>query len=99
MTDDELEGFVSDEPIEQPLEDFIDLHLFRPSDAADVVREYLRAAHEAGFRTVRIIHGKGTSTLKNRVERVLAKHPLVLATTHAPVHLGGWGATVVVLRE
>src|SRR5436190_1589900 len=39
------------------LTDEIDLHTFLPKECADVVEEYLFAAQEAGFTTVRIIHG------------------------------------------
>ncbi len=37
----------SEEPIEIPIEDTIDLHQFRPKEIRDVVREYLDAAREA----------------------------------------------------
>ncbi|MDH3786847.1 MAG: Smr/MutS family protein, partial [Acidobacteriota bacterium] len=42
-----------------PVEDFIDLHPFRPRDIPDVVASYLEAAVEAGFSEVRVIHGRG----------------------------------------
>ena len=76
------------------LTDELDLHTFQPSECADLVDEYVRAAHEAGFTTVRIIHGKGTGTLRRIVHSVLDKHPLV-----ARYEVGGnWGATTVVLH-
>jgi DNA-nicking Smr family endonuclease len=88
-----------EEPIHMPIGDAIDLHHFRPSEVADLVNEYLIAAQEKGFREVRIIHGKGMSKLKNTVLAVLERHPLVLHFGNAPDHRGGWGATIVALRD
>jgi DNA-nicking Smr family endonuclease len=79
------------------MEPVLDLHTFRPSEVADLVEEYLHAAHEEGHRQVRLIHGKGTSRLKFTVEKVLQCHPRVVRYTNAPEHQGGWGATIVEL--
>ena len=76
------------------LTDTIDLHTFSPRDAADVVTEYLHAAHAAGFTVVRIIHGKGTGTLRRIVHSTLEKHPLVASFRQADAN---WGATLVEL--
>ena len=89
---------MTDEPIEIPIEDFIDLHPFAPRDIPDVVDAYLEAATEKGFREVRVIHGRGTGFQKERVRKVLASHPLVEGFEEAPADRGGWGATVVFLR-
>ncbi len=75
------------------LTDSIDLHHFAAGECADLVEEYVRAAHEAGFRTVRIIHGKGVGTLRTITHAVLAVHPLV--AKFALDERGNWGATVV----
>lgn len=77
------------------LPDELDLHTFLPKECADVVEEYVRAAHEAGRGVVRIIHGKGTGTLRTITHAVLARHPAV-----ARYELAGpnWGATVVTLK-
>ena len=51
---------MSDEQVHNvPIEDSIDLHPFAPRDIKSVVEEYINAAHEAGFREVRLIHGRG----------------------------------------
>ncbi len=42
-----------------PIDDQLDLHTFAPRDVASVVEEYVTAAHEAGLREVRLIHGRG----------------------------------------
>jgi DNA-nicking Smr family endonuclease len=64
-----------------------------------VVDEYLRAAHERGFREVRLIHGRGIGVQRASVQAVLSRHPLVAAFRDAPPERGGWGATIVQLRE
>jgi DNA-nicking Smr family endonuclease len=79
-----------------PLTDSIDLHTFLPKECADVVEEYVRAAQEAGFTRVRIIHGKGTGTLRRIVHRVLDRHPAVARYAQADAN---WGATFVELRS
>jgi len=80
-----------------PLTDELDLHTFQPRDCADVVAEYLRAAQDAGLIQVRIVHGKGTGTLRRIVHGVLDRHPAVRGYQLAGDR-GGWGATVVELH-
>jgi hypothetical protein len=82
-----------------PVEDWIDLHTFRPEDVPEVVRSYLEAALEAGHREVRIVHGRGTGVQREAVRRILASHPRVASFDDAPPHRGGWGATVAALGE
>src|ERR1041384_3090541 len=86
------------EPFEAALGDELDLHTFLPRECADVVAEYLRAAQEAGMTSVRIIHGKGTGTLRRIVHRVLASHPAVRTYRLADERSGSWGATLVDLH-
>jgi DNA-nicking Smr family endonuclease len=78
-----------------PIEDALDLHAFAPRDVALVVDEYVRAAHAAGFREVRLVHGRGRGVQRGIVQAALEAHPLVAAFHDAPEsHLG---ATVAVL--
>jgi DNA-nicking Smr family endonuclease len=78
-----------------PIENEIDLHTFHPRDIPSVVEEYVIAAHEAGLREVRIIHGRGKGVQRGIVQAALEKHPLVAEFCDAPEsHLG---ATVVIL--
>jgi dsDNA-specific endonuclease/ATPase MutS2 len=93
LTDEEIEAELA-----QELTDELDLHHFQPREVASVVEEYVHAAHEKGFRRVRIIHGKGIGTLRRIVESVLSKHPLV-ASFQLAGSSGGWGATAVELRD
>jgi DNA-nicking Smr family endonuclease len=79
------------------MEDQLDLHTFLPRECADVVEEYVRAAAEAGLTTVRIIHGKGTGTLRRVVHSVLEHHPNVKSFVLGDERSGSWGATLVEL--
>ena len=80
-----------------PIEGTLDLHPFQPREIASVVEEYVRAAHEAGLREVRLIHGRGKGIQRGIVQAALEKDPLVAEFFDAPEsHLG---ATVVLLTE
>jgi DNA-nicking Smr family endonuclease len=87
------------EPIILPIEDVLDLHHFRPKDIPDLIRDYVAACREKGLYYVRIIHGKGAGILKSRVTALLKDHPDVVAFGDAPTESGGWGATLVQIRE
>ncbi|HEV8308043.1 MAG TPA: Smr/MutS family protein [Methylomirabilota bacterium] len=87
------------EAVRVPIEDALDLHSFRADEIAEVVGEYLRQAHAAGFRTVRLIHGRGRGVQRETVRRTLARSPLVARFGDAPPELGGWGATLAELRD
>ncbi|HMF55487.1 MAG TPA: Smr/MutS family protein [Pyrinomonadaceae bacterium] len=82
------------DPVVIEITDVFDLHTIAPRDVKIVVVEYLRAAHAAGFRTVRIIHGKGTGTQREMVRNILAFTPFVTSFYDAPPDAGGWGATI-----
>jgi DNA-nicking Smr family endonuclease len=87
------------DPVVLPIEDFLDLHAFSPKDIPSVVEEYLQECLKTGFSEVRLIHGKGAGVQRNIVCSVLSKHPAVLSYRDAPAAAGGWGATIVLLRE
>jgi DNA-nicking Smr family endonuclease len=87
-----------DELATPALTDELDLHTFLPKECADVVEEYLHAAQGAGMTLVRIIHGKGTGTLRRVVHGVLDKHPAVARYALADGSSGSWGATLVELK-
>ena len=80
-----------------PIEGELDLHTFRPQEAASVVDDYLRVCVERGIEEVRIIHGKGKGKLLHTVHSLLRNHPLVLdfGLDTGP---SGWGATLVRLK-
>jgi DNA-nicking Smr family endonuclease len=79
-----------------PVEASLDLHTFAPRDVKSVVDEYVTAAHEAGLREVRLIHGRGKGVQRGIVQQALDRHPLVEEFWDATeTHLG---ATVARLR-
>ncbi len=79
-----------------PIEDALDLHAFAPADIPSIVEEYVTAAHDAGLREVRLIHGRGRGIQRGIVQAALDRHPLVVEFWDAPAsHLG---ATVARLR-
>jgi len=80
-----------------PIEAEIDLHAFAPRDIPSIVEEYVDAAARAGFREVRIVHGRGAGVQRGIVQQALERHPLVVEFWDAPEsHLG---ATVARLGE
>ena len=88
---------MTDEPVEIPIEHELDLHAFRPRDIPGVVEEFVRAAHDAGLREVRLVHGRGRGVQRGVVQAVLERHPLVTAFwDDTAAHLG---ATVARLAD
>jgi dsDNA-specific endonuclease/ATPase MutS2 len=88
-----------DEPVRIPISDVLDLHSVPPRDAQAVVEEYLEEARKLGFKALRIIHGRGIGAQREMVRKVLASKGYVTDFRDAPLEAGGWGATIVTLRE
>ena len=86
------------EPVRIPITGELDLHTFHPAEAASVTEEYLAACRARGLTSVRIIHGKGTGTLRETVHARLRRSPLVASFCQGNETSGGWGATVVQLK-
>ncbi|HEY6242676.1 MAG TPA: Smr/MutS family protein [Pyrinomonadaceae bacterium] len=86
------------DPVEIEITDVFDLHTIQPREVKMVVEEYLRLAHEKGFRSVRIIHGKGIGVQREMVRSILSKTNFVADWTDARSEAGGWGATIVRFR-
>lgn len=88
-----------DAPVEFPITGELDLHTFRPSDLGELIPAYLEAARAKGIREVRIIHGKGTGTLRTTVHTLLDRMPkLVEGYRLGDERTGSWGATLVTLK-
>jgi dsDNA-specific endonuclease/ATPase MutS2 len=87
-----------EEPVRLPIEDVLDLHSVTPRDVAAAVEEYLIEAHRAGFKALRIIHGRGIGVQREVVRKILGASPFVVEFGDAPAEAGGWGATVVTLK-
>jgi dsDNA-specific endonuclease/ATPase MutS2 len=92
------EGINEEDPIRIPVTDEFDLHTVSPREVKAVVENYLEEAHLAGFKALRIIHGRGIGVQREIVRSVLMKTPFVAHFADAPGEAGGWGATVVTLR-
>ena len=89
---------LSDDPVEIPIGDTLDLHPFLPNEIRSVAREYLEEARRRGFRQVRLIHGRGIGVQRENVQSVLRSLDIVEAFHDADGSGGGWGATVVLLK-
>lgn len=87
-----------DSSVKIPIDGALDLHAFRPQDVKDLVPEYLRECCNRGIYHVRIIHGKGTGTLREIVHSILKKDPHVISYKTSHYGGGSWGATEVELR-
>src|SRR5262244_777745 len=85
-------------PLEVEITDELDLHTFAPRDVADLVAHYVDECAVRGFECVRIVHGKGTGTLRRIVHGVLERHPAVASYALADATSGSWGATLVELK-
>jgi len=78
-----------------------ELHLrhLTVDEALPRLDQYLHDAFLAGLYQVRVIHGKGTGTLRQIVRRELARHSLVKSFRKGEYGEGGDGVTIVELSE
>ena len=81
-----------------PIDGILDLHAFRPGEVGRLLPEWLSACAAAGLTELRIVHGKGTGSLRRTVHALLARDKGVLSFRLAGEDGGGWGATLVALR-
>jgi dsDNA-specific endonuclease/ATPase MutS2 len=89
----------ADDPVEIPIDGILDLHAFDPKDVKDLIPEYIEECLRKGITELRIVHGKGTGTLKAVVRGLLEKNPRVADFKDAGMGAGGWGATTVRLKR
>jgi DNA mismatch repair protein MutS2 len=75
----------------------LDLRGQTVDEALPNVERYLDDAFRASVAEARIIHGKGTGTLRRVVRELLAKHPFVTSYEEAQREYGGEGVTIVKL--
>ena len=64
-------------------------------EAMPLIEQHLDAAFRAGLPQVRIVHGKGTGTLRRAIRDALRGHPLVKSLSTPPPKEGGEGVTIV----
>jgi len=80
-----------------PAIDELHLRQLTVDEALLKLDQYLNDAFMAGLYQVRIIHGKGTGTLRQAVREQLANHPLVKSYRLGDYGEGGAGVTIVEL--
>lgn len=90
-------GQADDEAVPLPITGELDLHTFRPQDLGELIPAYLAECAARGIREVRIVHGKGTGTLRTTVHALLRRSPLVRTFRQGDERSGAWGATLVSL--
>lgn len=88
----------ADPPVALPITGELDLHTFRPSDLGELIPAYLAECAARGINEVRIVHGKGTGTLRTTVHALLKRSPLVHSFRLGNENSGSWGATLVTLK-
>jgi DNA mismatch repair protein MutS2 len=77
----------------------LDLHSFTVEEALPALDRYLNDAFMAGYGEVRIVHGKGSGTLRQAVTRELKRHSLVKSFRIGGHREGQTGVTIVKLTE
>jgi dsDNA-specific endonuclease/ATPase MutS2 len=82
-----------------PIDGTLDLHTFRPNEIGSLIPEYLMECRRKNIYHVRIIHGKGSGSLRRGVHGVLAKCRIVKSYSLADEKGGSWGATLVELTR
>jgi DNA-nicking Smr family endonuclease len=93
-----MSGPEQDDEIAIPIDGTLDLHTFAPREVKELVPEYLRECQTRGILQVRIVHGKGTGSLRRQVHAILGRMPEVARYALAGEAGGGWGATLVTLK-
>lgn len=86
-------------PLRIPITGELDLHTFAPHETNQLLAAYFEACLEKGIYSVRVIHGKGTGTLRETVHAFLRRSPHVAGFRQGDETSGSWGATVVSLRR
>ncbi len=80
-----------------PVIDEVHLRHLTVDEALLKLDKYLNDAFMAGLCQVKVVHGKGTGTLRQIVREQLAKHPLVKLYRPGGYGEGGAGVTIVEL--
>ena len=86
------------EPIELPIDGPLALHACRPGEVKHLVPDYLEECRARNILQVRIVHGKGTGSLRRTVHTLLDRLDTVAGYRLADERAGSWGATLVDLR-
>jgi len=76
----------------------LDLRGLRYDEAQMKLDKYLDDARLAGYKTVEIIHGKGTGALRDAVQEILEKNNWVNNYRYGNQSEGGMGVTIVKIK-
>jgi DNA mismatch repair protein MutS2 len=82
-------------PVVAPPPVELEVRGMRVDEAMLLIDQRLDEAFRAGLPQIRIVHGKGTGTLRRAIREALSRNPLVKSLTTPPPKEGGEGATVV----
>ncbi len=89
-------------PVAAPRRDVsmqFDMRGIRAAEVEALLDRYLNDAYLADLSEVRLVHGKGTGTLRKIVRDVLAEHPLVASYQSGVEGEGGEGVTIARLQR
>ena len=76
----------------------VHLRRMKVHDALEKLDRYLDDAALMGLPRVRVVHGKGTGTLRRAVVDHMSRHPLVARTYPATASEGAEGVTIAELK-
>ena len=97
MSNATTSGETAADAVRLPITDELDLHTFRPSDLGELLPAYFAECRARGLRRIRVVHGKGTGTLRTTVHTLLRRSPVVRSFGACDETSGSWGATWVEL--
>jgi DNA mismatch repair protein MutS2 len=80
-------------------DDELNIRAERVEPALEKVRDFVTEAHALKAPSIRILHGKGTGTLRDAVRSYLKNEKRVERYEDAPPYEGGHGVTVAYLRR
>lgn len=88
----------ANKPVAIPITGELDLHTFQPAEITRLLEDYFAECRRRGLLRVRVVHGKGTGTLRTTVHAHLRRSPAVARFATGDETSGGWGATIVTLK-
>lgn len=97
MAKEKTEDDSMDDVVPLPIDGELDLHTFSPREIKYLIPDYIEECRERGILELRIVHGKGTGTLRRTVHSLLDKLPEVQEYRLRDMTSGSWDTTLVTL--